>query len=106
MGTTRAELEVRVLGELAVLSQGRPVELPASRKTRALLAYLVLTGRSHLRTTLCELLWPGPDDPRAALRWSLSKLRAALGPGDVFVATRDHLGIEPIRVVVDRRRID
>ncbi|NUO52921.1 MAG: AAA family ATPase [Polyangiaceae bacterium] len=107
MGTTRGELEVRVLGELAVLSRGRPVELPASRKTRALLAYLVLTGRSHLRTTLCELLWPGPDDPRAALRWSLSKLRAALGPGDdVFVASRDHLGIEPSRVVVDRRRID
>jgi hypothetical protein len=27
------------------------------------------------RARLCELLWDVADDPRAALRWSLSKLR-------------------------------
>lgn len=51
------------------------VELPKSRKTRALLAYLVLSERPVPRERLCELLWDIPDDPRAALRWSLSKLR-------------------------------
>jgi DNA-binding SARP family transcriptional activator len=68
-------LEIRLLGELAVLRGGRPLALPASKKTRALLGYLVVTRAPHLRERLCELLWDGPDDPRAALRWSLSKLR-------------------------------
>src|SRR5690606_36423258 len=44
-------------------------------KTRALLAYLALTGRAFRREHLCDLLWEVPDDPRGSLRWSLSKLR-------------------------------
>jgi DNA-binding SARP family transcriptional activator len=71
-------VEVRVLGDLEVLVRGRRVDLPASKKTRALLAYLVLTGAPQLREHLCDLLWQGPDDPRGALRWSLTKLRGAL----------------------------
>jgi TolB-like protein/DNA-binding SARP family transcriptional activator len=51
------------------------VSLPPSRKTRALLAYLALTGRPHRREQLCEMFWDVPDDPRGALRWSLSKIR-------------------------------
>ena len=61
-------LEIRLLGELEVLRDGTAVPLPASRKSRALLAYLAATSRTHLRERLCELLWEGPDDPRAALR--------------------------------------
>ena len=34
-------LAIRVLGELAVLRDGKPLALPPSRKTRALLGYLV-----------------------------------------------------------------
>jgi DNA-binding SARP family transcriptional activator len=68
-------IEIRLVGMLEV--QG--CILPASRKTRALLAYLVLTGRPHTREHLCDLLWDSPDDPRAALRWSLTKLRAVIG---------------------------
>src|SRR4051794_4325287 len=49
--------------------------LPPSRKTRALLAYLALTRRPHRREVLCEMFWDVPDDPRGALRWSLSKIR-------------------------------
>src|SRR5579859_1962999 len=74
------DLEIRVLGELVVVRGGKSLPLPASKKTRALLGYLAVTGRAHTRERLCELLWPGPDDPRAALRWSLTKLRAVLGP--------------------------
>jgi TolB-like protein/DNA-binding SARP family transcriptional activator/Tfp pilus assembly protein PilF len=68
-------LELRVLGELEVIRDGIAVALPPSRKTRALLAYLALTRRSHRREELCEMFWDVPDDPRGALRWSLSKIR-------------------------------
>jgi DNA-binding SARP family transcriptional activator/predicted ATPase len=72
-------VEIRLLGELAVRRHGQPADLPASRKTRALLGYLVATRRPVGRSHLCDLLWDGPVDPRSELRWSLSKLRALLG---------------------------
>ncbi|HVJ92434.1 MAG TPA: AAA family ATPase [Labilithrix sp.] len=72
----RASLDFRVLGELEVARAGRLVPLPQSKKTRALLAYLVLTDREHRRERLCDLFWDVADDRRGALRWSLSKLRA------------------------------
>lgn len=68
-------LRVSVLGNLAVLRDGAAIELPPSRKTRALLAYLAVTARPHSRDRLCAMFWPVPDDPRAALRWSLTRLR-------------------------------
>src|SRR5262249_44128112 len=49
--------------------------LPPSRKTRALLAYLALIRRRHRHEELCQIFWDVPDDPRGALRWSLSKIR-------------------------------
>lgn len=72
------------------------LELPASRKSRALLAYLVATGRTHSRPHLCDLLFDGPDDPRAALRWSLTKLRPLVdGPEERrLVADRDRVAFE------------
>jgi DNA-binding SARP family transcriptional activator len=69
-------LSIRLLGEL-VLSEGQS-RLPPSRRTRALLAYLTVERRAHSRQRLCDLFWSGPHDPRAALRWSLSKLRSVL----------------------------
>lgn len=71
-----ATLAIKLLGELVVERDEHVVALPPSRKTRALLAYLLLTGRPHRREALCELFWDVTDDPRGALRWSLSKLRA------------------------------
>jgi pimeloyl-ACP methyl ester carboxylesterase/DNA-binding SARP family transcriptional activator len=70
-----APVEVRVLGELALTRGGVPQAFPASRKTRALFAYLALTARTHRRERLCEIFWDLPDDPRASLRWALSKIR-------------------------------
>ena len=70
-----AALQVQVLGPLSVQRDGEPVRLPQSKKTRGLLAYLAITGRSHRRDRLCSLLWDVADDPRGALRWSLSKIR-------------------------------
>ena len=70
-----AALELKFLGGLEILRDGASVELPPSKKTRALLAYLALNGRPFPREHLCDLLWEIPDDPRGSLRWSLSKLR-------------------------------
>jgi len=81
-------LEIRVLGAFAVLRDGAPLPLPPSRKTRALLAYLAVDGRKHQRERLCELFWELPDDPRGALRWSLSRIRQVLG-GDESVLKAD-----------------
>ncbi|MCB4771302.1 transcriptional regulator [Ancylobacter sp. Lp-2] len=71
-------LRLRLLGALKVERDGRPVELPASRKVRALLAFLALSPRPVARSRLCDMLWDVPDDPRSELRWCLSRMRAAL----------------------------
>ena len=70
-----AGLSVRMLGPLTLLRDGSAVELPASRKARALFAYLTLARGPVGRSRLCDLLWDAPNDPRGELRWCLSKLR-------------------------------
>jgi len=96
-------LEISLLGELRVLSCGKEVSLPASRKARALLAFLVATGRPHRRERLCELFWDLPDDPKAALRWALSKLRKAVDEPDRvrIVADRERVQFVPGEIQVD-----
>ena len=68
-----------MLGPLTVVADGTVLELPASRKTRSLFAYLALSGEAVGRSRLCELLWERPSDPRGELRWCLSKIRVLLG---------------------------
>jgi hypothetical protein len=60
----RGRLQISVLGELMVALDGKPVPLPASKKTRALLAYLAVVARPLRRDHLCELLWEAPDKVR------------------------------------------
>ena len=96
-------LEIRLLGEIAVIRDGRPVDSPRSRKTLALLAYLAATGRRQRRDHLCGLLWELPDDPRGALRWSLSKARALVDEPDRkrIVADRNTVAFERAGAYVD-----
>jgi pimeloyl-ACP methyl ester carboxylesterase/DNA-binding SARP family transcriptional activator len=102
------ELSLSVLGELTLLHGGRPVALPPSRKTRALLAYLALTARPHRRERLCGMFWDLPDDPRAALRWSLSKLRPLVDTPDAPRINADRervsLTLPPGAIDLDRMR--
>jgi len=70
-----------MLGLLRMSRRGRPIALPASRKVRALLAYMALASKPVGRGALCELLWDVPNDPRGELRWCLSKIRRLLGDG-------------------------
>ena len=97
------DLEIFLFGELRVVVGGVPMPLPASRKTRALLAYLVATDRPHRRERLCGLLWDLPDDPKAALRWALSKLRKVVDSGNRqrIVADRERAGFDRAGVAVD-----
>ena len=81
-------LQLRMLGTLTILQDGRTVQLPPSRKMQAMLAYLALTPGAAPRTRLCALLWDTASDPRGELRWSLSKLRSIVG--DTRVAGRQH----------------
>lgn len=96
-------LEVRLLGELEVIADGVKLALPQSKKTRALLGYLLLTGHAHRRDRLCSLLWDVADDPRAALRWSLSKLRELVDtPNFKRVSSdREHIALDTGTIYVD-----
>ena len=69
------------LARCAFLDEAAPFALPASRKVRALLAYVALAPKPVARGPLCELLWDVPNDPRGELRWCLSKIRGLLDDG-------------------------
>ena len=86
-------LRISLLGELSVTRHGTPVSLPASRKARAVLGYLMATARPVRRERLCEFFWDLPDDPRGSLRWALSRLRAVVD------------GSETPRIIADRERV-
>jgi DNA-binding SARP family transcriptional activator len=96
-------LQVSVLGELEVGRGGASLELPPSRKSRALLGYLVVTRRSQRRERLCELFWDVTDDRRGALRWSLSRLRAVVDhDGERHIlADRQACEFDPTGVEID-----
>ena len=82
-------LRVRLFGPITVARSDVEQTLPASRKARALFAYLALASHPITRSHLCELLWDSPNDPRGELRWCLSKIRSLVDePGRRRVATR------------------
>src|SRR5512145_1788587 len=97
-------LEVLALGELCVTRDGAPIALPPSKKARALLGYLVLTRRAHRRARLSNLFWDVADDARGALRWTLSRVRAAVGSANDprIIADRDEVRFDPANATVDR----
>ena len=103
----RQNLQISLLGELHVTALGTEVPLPASRKARALLAFLAATGRPHRRERLCEMFWDLPDDPKAALRWSLSKLRRVVDASDRprIIADRERVHFDTEGVGIDIRDV-
>ncbi|HUD97507.1 MAG TPA: hypothetical protein VMO24_08185, partial [Woeseiaceae bacterium] len=85
---------------MRIVHEDRVRALPKSRKTRALLAYLALVKRRHRREDLCDLLWDSPSDPRASLRWSLSKLRPLLTVDSACALETDRNSVTLDRTVV------
>jgi DNA-binding SARP family transcriptional activator len=98
-----AMLSIRLLGDMELWRGERPLALPQSKKTRALLAYLVVTQRAQRRDRLCGLLWDVADDPRAALRWSLSKLRPLVDDAQTprLVSAGETIAFDPAGAEVD-----
>ncbi|HYZ15939.1 MAG TPA: BTAD domain-containing putative transcriptional regulator, partial [Candidatus Acidoferrum sp.] len=93
---SRPSLEIRLLGPLRISRDDVTLPLPASRKVRALLAYLSLAPHAVSRSHLCELLWEVPNDPRGELRWCLSKIRGLVDePGRRRVESQaDTVGLD------------
>ncbi len=96
-------LAIRLCPALTIEREGEALELPKSRKTRALLAYLLLSERPVPRERLIELFWDVPDDARAALRWSLTKLRPIMNTEEVerLCADRMMVWVEPKQCTID-----
>ncbi len=90
---------------MRVSLNGRKIDLPASKKTRGLLGYLLSNPCPRSRSELCDLLWEGAEDPRGALRWSLSKLRTTLGP-EMIVANRNTVEVNTVGMLVDVAMVD
>ncbi len=97
------DFEIDLLGGLVLRRGGVVVPLPASRKARALLAFLILSAKPQHRERLCDLFWDGPDDPRGALRSALWKLRPLVkaANADRLVADRERVRFDAIGARVD-----
>ena len=89
-----------MLGTLSASQDGRALELPASRKARALLAYLALAPRAIPRHRLGRLLWDTTSDPRGELRWSLSRVRTVIGTTRI-TSHDDCIRLDPADSFVD-----
>lgn len=99
-------LEVRLAGGLALRVDGGEIALPASKRARAVLAYLALNPGPQQRGWLAARFWPDvlDESARASLRVALTELRQALGPaaGSVL-ATRDTVALDGPDLIVDTR---
>ena len=72
-------LVINLLGRPAITRNGISGYQFRSRKSWALLAYLILSERAPARVTVATMLFDEADDPLRALRWNLSEIRRALG---------------------------
>jgi DNA-binding SARP family transcriptional activator len=73
-------LSIALLGAPRIEVDARPLVVD-TRKATAVLAFLAVTGHTHTRAVIANLLWPDadPERSRSALRRTLSTLRSALG---------------------------
>ena len=86
-------LSIALLGAPRVEIDGRPLVVD-TRKATAVLAFLAVTGHTHTRAVIADLLWPDadPERSRSALRRTLSTLRGALGE-ERLISDRLNVGL-------------
>jgi DNA-binding SARP family transcriptional activator len=104
--TVERVLEVRLAGDLQLRADGAELALPASKRARAVLAYLALNPGAHPRGRLAARFWPDvlDESARASLRVALTELRQALGSAaGHLVATRDTVALDGPDLRVDAR---
>ena len=100
-------MRIQTFGGLRAWLGDDPLALPPSRQARALLACLAVAEKPLQRARLCELLWENSADPRGALRWCLSRLKAVVDSGGAarLAAEGDTLWIDPDAWDVDARQL-
>ena len=104
-------LTVQLLGRPRIVRTSGEVYQFRSRKSWALLAYLILTERPPTRSQLASLLFAGADDPVRALRWNLSEIRRGLGEngsvdGDPVVLRLPAGAVVDVEVVIRGAWVD
>ncbi len=72
-------LTIHLLGRPRIESSTGKVYQFRSRKSWAVLTYLIMSERPPTRGQLASLLFAEADDPLRALRWTLSEVRRGLG---------------------------
>ena len=106
---TKAMLEIQVIGELEVRLAGAKAELPAGRRVRALLGWLVVHPGRHPRSRLAGQFWPDVPEAssRASLRSAIWALRSALGPdfAPCLATDRDSVTLTADGLWVDLREV-
>jgi len=107
-------LDVRLLGRPRLAAPRGAADL-AGHKTWGLLALLLLRSTPPSRDELLELLWPEPDDPAGALRWTLARVRRAVRPaaeirrddsGRLVLTGRDRLRVDALRLLDGTFEVD
>jgi DNA-binding SARP family transcriptional activator/tetratricopeptide (TPR) repeat protein len=93
-------IQIRLLGPIEIQIGVRRIITRPGRKTQALLAYLAMTRRMHARRELYERFCASADDPPAALRWHLNRIRRWISPAAIQVEG-DRLQLSPQAARVD-----
>src|SRR3954453_13745747 len=102
-------LEVRLAGGLELRADGAELAPPASKRARAVLAYLAINPGPQPRGRLAAGFWPDvlDESARPSLRVALTELRQALGPAAGYVvATRDTVALDGPGLIVDTRAFE
>jgi len=99
-------VRLRLIGQMEAWTVNSDSVLPPGRKTRALLAIVVLSApRPVLRSRLAELLWSRrpEEQARASLRQEIHRLLEVLTPAgtEILTINRDSLVLRPGVVWVD-----
>ena len=99
-------VRLRLIGQMEAWTVNSESVLPPGRKTRALLAIVVLSApRPVLRARLAELLWSRrpEEQARASLRQEIHRLLEVLVPAatEILTINRDSLVLRPGVVWVD-----
>lgn len=97
-----------VLGPFRLSRPGGADRTPRARKSRALLAYLLLTPGPVSRERLAALFWGdrGEDQAKASLRQALYELRElSSGPDPLLIVRRDEVSVRPGACSLDVERM-
>ncbi|MBL8091979.1 MAG: tetratricopeptide repeat protein [Anaerolineales bacterium] len=89
------QIKIELFGSVRLYKNEKPVNI-SRKKTKSLLAYLILNPNRHARERLIALFWgdSSETDARRALRVSLTEIRAVFGDS-VFITEQDWIQINP-----------